>query len=474
MRHRARPAALGKILLLALALRLLLSLLSLLATGGDLSVFTAPDTASYLVPAGQLLHGRFSQGEQPEIFRTPGYPVMLVPGLLLGHPYMTAVLLQVGLSCLTVYLVYHIALLIWSDHGVALLGALLYAIEPLSIFYSSVLLTETLFAALLSAFLYCLIEHLKTRRIVTLVASAVLLGASAYVRPVSYHLPALVTVLLLVRLILAAPGALRRTLFVHACLFFLVSGGVIGLWQLRNKREAGYSGFAAVGDYNLYCYNASAVIARERGISWQRARREMGCEGSDAGLHADGKDHATQFQSMGQEARKIIRKHLLTYCVIHIRGILRVLLDPGAVEYLKRFKLYPATGGNLLDMLNSQGLLPTVVYLARGKPAVFFSSVGLGFGLGAYFLLLLFGFFSGMPVRNVPLALIACVNGWLLLVSGGPAALGRFRVPLMPAVSIMAGLGLYQVVNRCLRKLGGREPASLDSMLSRAASERLS
>ena len=52
----------------------------------DITIFHAPDTASYVEPARQLIaHGRFSAGDgTPEIIRTPGYPMLLIFGLLLG------------------------------------------------------------------------------------------------------------------------------------------------------------------------------------------------------------------------------------------------------------------------------------------------------------------------------------------------------------------------------------------------------
>ena len=49
---------------------------------GDFSVFYEGDSMSYLQPAKEMIEsGTFSVAGHPELFRTPGYPLMLVPGL---------------------------------------------------------------------------------------------------------------------------------------------------------------------------------------------------------------------------------------------------------------------------------------------------------------------------------------------------------------------------------------------------------
>src|SRR6266852_7004003 len=115
----------------------------------DITIFHAPDTASYVEPARQLIaHGRFFASDgTPEIIRTPGYPMLLILGLSLDRLELVTIALQILISCFTVYLVYRTADLLFETEGIALLAAALYAVEPLSILYTSILITETLFAA---------------------------------------------------------------------------------------------------------------------------------------------------------------------------------------------------------------------------------------------------------------------------------------------------------------------------------------
>lgn len=55
----------------------------------------APDTSGYLEPAAEMLSaGTFTRGGKPEIVRTPGYPLLLLPGLLVDRVEDVTVLLQ--------------------------------------------------------------------------------------------------------------------------------------------------------------------------------------------------------------------------------------------------------------------------------------------------------------------------------------------------------------------------------------------
>ena len=155
------------------------------------AIFYSSDTATYVSPAHELvIHHRFySRSGSPEVIRTPGYPLLLTIGLSLNRLVLVTIALQTALSCLTVYLVYCIGWVLFDREQPALVAGTLYAIEPLSILYSSMLLTETLFAMLVAAWVYFLLRYLRRHNLWDLLASGVVISASAYVRPISYFVP---------------------------------------------------------------------------------------------------------------------------------------------------------------------------------------------------------------------------------------------------------------------------------------------
>ena len=54
---------------------------------GNLDAYHIADSWTYLKAAQSLINqASFFSDATPEIFRTPGYPIFLVPGLLIGYP----------------------------------------------------------------------------------------------------------------------------------------------------------------------------------------------------------------------------------------------------------------------------------------------------------------------------------------------------------------------------------------------------
>jgi hypothetical protein len=96
---------------------------------------------------------------------------------------------QIVPSCVAVYLVSNTALLVCADGKGAPAAALLYALEPQSILYCSVLLSESALVALLMSFIFSLCSHLNGASARRLVLAAASVAAATYVRPITYFLP---------------------------------------------------------------------------------------------------------------------------------------------------------------------------------------------------------------------------------------------------------------------------------------------
>ncbi len=428
---------------IALLLRVLLPVASTIAVG-DKRVFLFPDSAGYIRPAEEMLHsGRFTNGDRPEITRTPGYPVFLLPGLLLGSLVPVTMALQVILGLLTVWFVYRITTLLFGNESAAAAAAFLYSLEPLSILYTPLILTETLFAALVAAFIFCLAEYLKRRQALgTLLLAALALSASIFVRPVGYYLPILVTLILL-------PTSLVRfkkmKYALHAVAFLAVSFGLVFAWQARNRVETGYGGFSAISDVNLYLYQAASVRAKVEGLPFQEAKRRMGSfEGHP---EEPSWTEARRYAFMRREGLQWIARHPLVYARIHLGGMARILFDPGSVDYLKLFNAYPRLGGTI-SKIADRGLLRVVLGFLQSNPLVFWTQLALFALLTLYYLLALFGLW-GRSCAGVweKIALVALM-AYFVAISAGPHGYSRFRHPAMPFLCVLAGCGLHSVARR--------------------------
>lgn len=432
-------------LIVAFLLRASLPLLVWIATH-DPEAYHFPDTRGYIRSAKQLISPSLAS---PEIDRPPGYQVLLIPGILAGKVELVTLVLQVFISCFAVYMIFRLALLLFENFQIAFGCAYLYAIEPLSILFSSVLLSETLFTTMFLIFLYYFIRFLRQGALKHLLFSAVVLAASAYVRPVTYYLPALVTAGLWLWVIVKMRN--RKILILQAGLFLLIAMGLTGVWQVRNKKRGDYSGFAPVSEKNMYFYLAASVLAKEQGVSFREMRERMGCYDREVYFqnHPEQRSwsQGKQLHFMGKEAKRILLENFSSYLGIHLKGMIQFMLDPGAVYYLKVFKVYPKSGG-LMSTILQKGLIQTVVFLFRENPLLFWTNLVLGLLLGAYLLAAAVALGHSRVLFNIEgLALVAfACYFWAL--AGGPLALSRLRHPVMPILCLFAGYSLVTLYRR--------------------------
>ncbi len=440
---------------LALFLRALLPISGYLYTR-DATIFYTPDSESYIVPARELIayHRFFSDGSEqarvwnwpvapaPEIIRTPGYPLLLTAGLLLGRLEVTTIALQILLSCFTIYMVYRTAGLLFESERIALIASMLYAIEPLSILFSSLLSTETLFTAILMAGVYYLVRYLKRQSPTDLLVSSGALAASVYVRPAGYFLPLIIVAGLAGwALLTAQQDKLRLT--AHLSVFLIAFVGLTGVWRVRNQVSIGYSGFSSVFGEDMYCCLAASVLAAKQHLSYSEMQRRLGCY--DLGTYfRDNPEQKTWPQAqivnyMSRDAEHVLLDSPLTYAQIYLDGVVRGVFDPGSTEFLRFFDLYPKDGG-LLETEVDKGVGKTLEALFRipllGWSTVVLLALQIVYLLGACMAL------SGRLLRDSAMLMVLLVMGYYCAIPGGPTDWGRFRHPAMPIMCALAAYGL--------------------------------
>lgn len=420
------------ILSLALVIRTALPIISWICNG-DTHRFFYSDTPTYLLPAQTLLNtGQYAVNGQPELLRPPGYPFFLIPGFFANALVFITLTLQIALSVITVALVYCIAHTLTINKQIAQYAGFLAAIEPLGVLYTSHLLTETLFTALLTSGLYALIRAHQKSTIYPLIIAAMLLATATYVRPIGIYLPC----------ILAVPVALSRWPWQRLALFLLIALGLPSIWIFRNMAVANYLGFSAISAVNLYFYQSAAVKAQQQQISFVEYQNRLGYRDQNQYVaHHPGQKNwspAQRYRYMADEGLNILMTSPFTYSVIHFKGMFRTLLDPGAIDLLKLLNAYPERGG-LLGQISDQGLVKTLGYLLTERPFVFFSHIFMGVLLLVYYLLALLAFKTRI---HLPAILLLATVFYFAILSGGPQSLNRFRHPIMPIIAVFAGIGV--------------------------------
>jgi 4-amino-4-deoxy-L-arabinose transferase-like glycosyltransferase len=375
------------------------------------AAFLVPDSFSYLNSAARLAAGKgfADRWGLPEMFRTPGYPLLLAAGPAIGHPVLFALVLQSLMTIGIIVLTYAIACELLHDERLAGICALVVAIEPTLLTWSMRVMPETALTLCLVAFVYAALRVLDLPHRRWIVTAALMLCAAAYMKPIAHPLVFIICIASVVR-----P---RTTL-----LFVLVCATLLVPWIVRNHR-AGYTGFSTLMARAVYLSAGGSVLAQREHRPYTDVREELE-------HRADVRGPTAQPQRYAREGLSLVASDPLGYAKTHIRGVLRTLFNPGATEYLRMFDLYREGGGALMA---GRGIADT----ARAYPLPFWSSIALGIILMPLVILPWVGAYRS---PTTAFFLLAVVAGYLVFAGGGVPGYSRFRAPAVPFLIVMSAV----------------------------------
>lgn len=236
-----------------------------------------PDSGSYFRPAVNLLEngGFLNKRQDPEVFRTPGYPVFLLAVMVVtGKSLDNDEDLRTILVVQTIVTSWSVVFLYWLARRIvppvmAFTGALLAAFSPWGAVTAGFALTEGVYLlnlALLFFVIYLVVEH-TTKLSAILVGGAfigLLTSAAVLVRPI-WPLVVLVAIALFLLC-----GDQRKKAWVLVAVMLISAASPLYLWKIRNQREAQFDGLSIISGVNAYQYFAPAVKAQLKGAEGDR------------------------------------------------------------------------------------------------------------------------------------------------------------------------------------------------------------
>jgi hypothetical protein len=259
----------------------------------------------------------------------------------------------------------------------------------------------------------------------------VALAASIYVRPIAYPLLVITPVALA-----AALSGSRTVRWRHAVVLLVTCAALLAPWHWRNWLVAGYSGFSLVGERALVISVAGSIEAQRNHRPFLEVRQgildRLDITGPTLGRPAPA--------AIRREAWATLAHNPVVYFGIHIQGILRTVVDPSGVEYMRILGWYPTVGGFQARALD-EGISTAVLTLTQRHPETVVASIALGFIALPY----LFGpILASRRLQSAttgPFVLLAAVGVYLLIAGGGVPGNSRFRAPVMPLLVMMTACG---------------------------------
>ncbi len=376
-------------------------------------LMTEDDSAEYVRLAHNLAAGHgFSQAAAPpfvpDVRRTPVYPSVLAAVFSLpGGGTRAAGLAGVVIAALTVLATFRFAAGL-AGETVAWWAALLLALDLTSASYATQLLTEPLFTLLLVMSLLPLVEAPRSTPLAPRASllAGVLSGLAALCRPIGVF--AFAALAPACRLRSSNAGSAVRLFAIAAIAAAALTAG----WTVRNYRVSGTATVSSVAATNMYFHRAVYVEAflRQRRVEDLRAEWERDFDARAASWSA-----AERVSWMNEHGRGVVLAHPFVYMWVAMRSVARMLTPDHIV-------LSSLTGGYdtaAFRLLHAAGWVQlAIVYLlaAAGKLRLW----------------------RAAPLRawivSLPIAYFVLI--------GGPEMYPRFRVPIMPFVSVLAACGI--------------------------------
>ena len=388
------------------AIALTANLAYLIASNGD---FYFPDSYTYLAPARELMqgHGFSSEPGVPETIRTPVYPLLLIPVLMVTSSAVPVVLLQHLLNVLLAVGIYLFVLTRLRSRFAAIAAALVFALDTPSIHYANKVLSEAAFTLLL------FVVFMLALRLRHFALNGLLCGVLLLLRPVAIVWWA----------VLAFYFVLQRVPWRRVAAFIALALLLPALWAARNGVRTGVYTVSSLSGTNLLFYRAAGTLSVDEGDDFRtglaKAQQELQAEADDrirSGEHVEDPrslDQAVQARYFTPLALETIRNNKLAFVQLTLRGLLLNLFDSD----WEAMMMVCAADSSIVHFL-------------------------LDFSEAAVMVMAIAGFIA-LWRRDQPLALLMGLTVlYFIGISAGGESESRFRVPVVPQIAIAAGIGL--------------------------------
>ncbi|MBN1864508.1 MAG: hypothetical protein JW808_06370 [Victivallales bacterium] len=216
--------------------------------------------------------------------------------------------------------------------------------------------------------------------------------------------------------------------------FFTVYSG----WTIRNAYSANYNGFSSVGKINIYRYYACQLMAKDNNISF--AEQQGICT---ANLLAQG-PQAEQAEYAVKHGLPIIKAQPFRYAMMHIKSDLNSLFP--AVGNLCKLTGIKAGEKGTLSVIHTEGIISGVKHYFTGNLWLLVIALPFSAALAFRYCTSTAGAYSVLkPEFNITLLFYLLVAAYLLLIPGAVSH-PRFRVPVKPIISILAAVGICNII----------------------------
>lgn len=373
--------------------------------------------------------------------RTPGYPGFIAFWyLFFGTRPWLVILVQIALDTILIATIFWFVKEILNQ-TVALIAALLYALDPLAIQYTNVLLSDSLFVFFIFISYVFLWKFLKEQKYKHLVLSAILIGIACYVRPIGLYLIIPNSLFLLFFVVK------KRLQFKPIVSYMFLFGLILLPWMTRNYHKHDHFFFSTSGNFNLLILYASDVEAEAKNVSTVKLKQEYRKELSTKFPNVTNENIYDLHQQYKQKAFSIFLTYHGALIKSYVRGIVDMFfsVNRGFGEMIigKEKKIpYDA-----FVMLKQNGLTGLKIILIDYPISTTFYAGSMLLWFFLTYITTLLGFHQLIINKKWPLLLFILIPIIYFFLITGQAGNGRFKLPIIPFYLILSAIGLQRILH---------------------------
>jgi len=405
--------------------------------------FLRPDSLGYMQLAENVVkHHAYSMSQSeplaPEHSRTPLYPLFISFFTFLNLGIESLIMVQILMSLLLCLAAVLITFELSGSKTAAFGAGMFTALDVPSLMHANLVLTETLFTLLLVLGVWFFMQHWKQPNPYKLPGSAFCLGLLVLCRPVAFLLP----FLLLLLLAFQPQVTVKRRLY-NAGLFLVIYMFTLSPWLLRNKAVFGFPFISTIGYENLLTVQGGGIRSVADNIPYEKAKEvlkeefERSLAGSNPGMQET-------LQLKKKMAVALIRQHPAIYARNYVKAVANMLFLPlrSDVDLMlgltDKASILQSWGG-------SQGENILIRFFHRTSFATILITLFQMIVLGLMYAFSLLGLAFAIGRRRSEMIIIFVIIFYFCIMSGAPETYARFRVPLVPFFSVLAGAGLFRL-----------------------------
>jgi len=404
------------------------------------NLYTEDDSITYLAPSQSYNSSQefLDHNDKPMSVRTPGYPYFLYTLFnLFSEKISNISYAQILLNSFLIIPIYSIAANLFNRNA-GIFAGILFASEHNQIYYSLVVLSESLFTFFLVFFVFSVLKIFSEKRIfLWAFISGLLLLLATMVRPISYYLICLIPIFYLFNS--------KRKIHINLLVISLIlTPTIIGaeLWKERNLQEIGTRVVSTIEGHNLLDYRAIPSYAEKYEISYAESNKYHYEK-----LKGINPDSGEFYQAQKEIALQSISSNLLAYIKFSLKKMFNLVFGFGENAAKRIFTPdsdnYPSFVFSIIDSIDNKSITNWLFNFDSYKGFMLF--IMFYFALHTSFSF--FGIFQYLKKPKKDALLLLTIVAYFLVISSGLEAYSRFRVPIDPILFIFAGIGAAKIVD---------------------------